>query len=116
MLEYNSAVCSCSAYWLAVYQYLTGGGGIDTLEDAEQSAFSAAAGSDDTDKFAFLKAEGFSYYCGVDLTTIPWVQLSTSAAYLRQGRVTLNGTQLTKYPERLKTFFDAAAVLDKARP
>ena len=67
-------------------------------------------------KFAYLKSEGFSYYCGVDLTTIPWVQLSTSAAYLRQGRVTLNGTQLTRYPERLAPFFDAAAVLDKARP
>ncbi|MBQ6294175.1 MAG: polysaccharide deacetylase [Lachnospiraceae bacterium] len=67
-------------------------------------------------KFAYLKSEGFTYYCGVDLTTIPWVQLSTSAAYLRQGRVKVNGTQLTRYPERLAPFFDAAAVLDKARP
>ena len=63
-----------------------------------------------------IKSEGFTYYCGVDLTTIPWVQLSTSASYLRQGRVTLNGTQLTRYPERLAPFFDAAAVLDKTRP
>ena len=68
------------------------------------------------EKFAYLKSEGFTYYCGVDLTTIPWVQLSTSASYLRQGRVTLNGTQLTRYPERLAPFFDAAAVLDKTRP
>lgn len=68
------------------------------------------------EKFAFLSSEGFTYYCGVDLTTIPWVQLSTSAGYLRQGRVTLNGTQLIKFPERLKTFFDAAGVPDKARP
>lgn len=75
-----------------------------------------AYSAETNEKFAYLKSEGFSYYCGVDLTTIPWVQLSTSAAYLRQGRVTLNGTQLTRYPERLEPFFDAAAVRDKARP
>ena len=75
-----------------------------------------AYSADNNEKFAYLKSEGFTYYCGVDLTTIPWVQLSTSAAYLRQGRVTVNGTQLTRYPERLAPFFDAAAVLDKARP
>ena len=72
--------------------------------------------AENNEKFAYLKSEGFSYYCGVDLTTIPWVQLSTTAAYLRQGRVTVNGTQLTRYPERLEKFFDAAAVRDKARP
>ena len=75
-----------------------------------------AYSAENNEKFAYLKSEGFTYYCGVDLTTIPWVQLSTSAAYLRQGRVTLNGTQLTGYPERLAKFFDAAAVLDKSRP
>ena len=72
--------------------------------------------AENNEKFAYLKSEGFTYYCGVDLTTIPWVQLSTSAAYLRQGRVTVNGTQLARYPERLEKFFNAADVLDKARP
>ena len=75
-----------------------------------------AYSAETNEKFAYLQSEGFSYYCGVDLTNIPWVQLSTSAAYLRQGRVTVNGTQLTRYPERLAPFFNAAAVTDKARP
>ena len=68
------------------------------------------------EKYAYLKSEGFTYFCGVDLTTIPWVQLSTQAGYLRQGRVTVNGTQLINYPSRLAPFFDAEAVLDPARP
>ena len=72
--------------------------------------------SADNEKYAYLKSEGFTYFCGVDLTTIPWVQLSTQAGYLRQGRVTVNGTQLINYPSRLAPFFDAEAVLDPARP
>lgn len=72
--------------------------------------------AEDNEKFAYLSSEGFRYFCGVDLTTIPWVQFSASAAYLRQGRVTVNGTQLSRYPSRLAPFFDAEAVLDQARP
>ena len=72
--------------------------------------------SADNEKYAYLRSVGFMYFCGVDMTTIPWVQLSTSAGYLRQGRVTLNGTQLTQYPSRLSPFFSAADVLDPARP
>ena len=72
--------------------------------------------AEDNEKFAYLSSEGFHYFCGVDLTTIPWVQFSASAAYLRQGRVTVNGTSLKQYSSRLAPFFDAEAVLDQARP
>ncbi len=72
--------------------------------------------SADNEKYAYLKSVGFNYFCGVDLTTIPWVQLSTTAGYLRQGRVTVNGTQLIQFPARLEPFFKADEVLDPARP
>ena len=72
--------------------------------------------SAENEKYAYLSSVGFRYFCGVDLTTIPWVQLSTSAGYLRQGRVTVNGTQLITYPTRVEPFFDAGLVTDPARP
>ena len=72
--------------------------------------------SADDPKYAFLKSVGFRYYCPVDSYTIPWVQFNSSEAYLRQGRVNLDGYALYYRKEKLSVFFNADQVFDSARP
>ena len=72
--------------------------------------------SEDNEKYAFFKAQGFRYFCPVDSYTIPWVQYNASEGYLRQGRVPVNGFSLAYRKEKLAVFFDADSVFDTERP
>lgn len=106
---------SDTARWKELVEDLTGPVDIMIFDNGADIGNWRGYGQDN-EKFAYLASEGFIYFCGVELTTIPWIQFSAQTAYLRQGRVTLNGTQLVRYPSRLAPFFDAASVLDPARP
>ena len=72
--------------------------------------------SAENEKYAYLKSQGFCYFCPVDSYTIPWVQFNAEEGYLRQGRVGLSGYALAYRQEKLSVFFDAASILDPARP
>ena len=72
--------------------------------------------SEENEKYAFFKSQGFRYFCPVDAYTIPWVQFNSSEGYLRQGRVPVNGYSLAYRKEKLAVFFDADSVFDRSRP
>ena len=68
----------------------------------------------DSEKYQFLKAAGFNYFCNVDGSSLNWCQLGST--YLRQGRMNLDGYRLMTGPERVAELFDAEEVIDKRRP
>ncbi len=72
--------------------------------------------SEDNEKYAYYKSQGFRYFCPVDAYTIPWVQYNSTEGYLRQGRVPISGFSLAYRQEKLSVFFDAASLIDKSRP
>lgn len=65
------------------------------------------------EKFAYLKEQGFDYFCNVDSSQY-WVQLTDQ--YLRQGRRNLDGYRMYYNPDMLSDLFDAGEVFDSARP
>lgn len=65
------------------------------------------------EKFAYLKKQGFDYYCNVDSSQY-WVQITDQ--YLRQGRRNLDGYRMYYNPDMLSDLFDADEVFDPARP
>lgn len=69
----------------------------------------------DNEKFAYLKSQGFNYFCNVD-SNQPWVQFNSELGYLRQGRINFDGYTMHYRPGKCAPFFDAASVYDPARP
>lgn len=68
----------------------------------------------DNQRYAYLKSLGFRYFCNVDASTPYWIQLGPD--YLRQGRRNLDGYRMYYDPDGLRDLFNAADVLDPARP
>lgn len=68
---------------------------------------------DDNEKFDYLKAQGFDYYCNVDANQ-PWVQFSSR--YLRQARINFDGYEMYYCADKLTMFFDPDSVFDSSRP
>ena len=68
---------------------------------------------DYSEKFEFLKGQGYNYFCNVDSQKY-FVQLRDR--YLRMGRRNLDGYRMYYNPEMLDDLFDAAAVFDPTRP
>lgn len=68
---------------------------------------------DNNEKFNYLKSKGFSVFCPVNEDTS---SVTMGTDYLRQGRRSINGKALYNHPDRLQDLFDAAQILDSARP
>jgi hypothetical protein len=70
------------------------------------------------ERFEYLKAKGFDYFCNVD-SAPSWVQIRDN--YVRQGRRNLDGDRMYKdmmddNVDYLSDLFDVNTVFDKARP
>lgn len=65
------------------------------------------------DKYDSLMDAGFRYYLGFSRTNEPWLTLTED--YVRQGRLLINGGNLTANPTYFTGLFDAASVLDPSR-
>lgn len=63
-------------------------------------------------KFSVLYEDGYRYFFNVDSNT--WNQLGTN--YFRGGRRNLDGIRIYHNPDKVADLFDAASVLDPARP
>ena len=87
-------------------------GGSDKIIFAFGADLSGAEGYSG-EKFDYLKAQGFDYYCNVDSSQY-WVQITPG--YLRMGRRNLDGYRMYYNPELLSDLFDAEKVFDPARP
>lgn len=68
----------------------------------------------DNEKFAYLKSQGFDFFCNVDGTTYAWYQLGDT--YMRQSRLNLDGHRMRTSPELLAPMFDVEEVYNTARP
>lgn len=66
------------------------------------------------ERFNYLKAKGFSYFCHVDASQPYWTQLGPD--YFRQGRRNLDGYRMYYYPKYLSDLFKVSDVFDPARP
>jgi len=76
--------------------------------------------SSDNDRYMYLKAAGFRYYCNVDSSQY-WIQLGED--YLRQGRRNLDGYRMWKditakdsSKRKLEDLFRAEDIFDSDRP
>ena len=71
----------------------------------------------ESEKFKYLKSQGFSLYCNVDSSQY-FVQIGDE--YLRMGRRNLDGYRIWMAvyggDDRVSDLFDAASVIDPARP
>ena len=65
------------------------------------------------EKFEFLKAQGYNYYCNVDSRKY-FVQIRDR--YFRMGRRNLDGYRMYYNPELLEDLFNVQEVFDPARP
>lgn len=70
--------------------------------------------TEDNERFTYLKALGFRYFCNVDASKSTWMQLG--ADHFRQGRRNLDGYRMYYYPDSLSDLFNVTDVLDPARP
>ncbi len=70
------------------------------------------------ERYDYLKAKGFRYFCNVDAKEQYWVQITDE--YVRQGRINLDGMRmyeaLSGGKNRVEPFFDVEYVFDKSRP
>lgn len=64
-------------------------------------------------KFAALYEDGYRYFFNVD-SRIAWTQIGEN--YFRGSRRNIDGYRMYHGPQRLEDLFDAAAVMDPARP
>lgn len=59
----------------------------------------------DNAKYQYFHSVGIRYFCTIDTYTIPWVQCNSDLAYLRQGRVNLDGGMLRTRAELVAEHF-----------
>lgn len=70
--------------------------------------------AEDNERFTYLKALGFRYFCNVDASKTTWMQLGPD--HFRQGRRNLDGFRMYYYPDSLSDLFHVPDVFDPARP
>lgn len=80
-------------------------------------AFGADINSGDvytgSEKFEYLKSQGYDYYCNVDSNKY-FVQATEE--YFRMGRRNVDGYRMYYNPDLLSDLFDASEVFDSSRP
>ncbi len=65
-----------------------------------------------SEKYHYLKQNGFNYYCGVFKE--PWMHIKDD--YVRMTRRPLDGQAMLEFPERLADLFDVPSIIDPERP
>ncbi len=65
------------------------------------------------DRFEYLSAKGFHYFCGVDSARY-WIQIRGN--YVRQARRNIDGYRMYYNPDMLSDLFDVSQVWDSKRP
>ncbi len=76
--------------------------------------------TEENEKYAYYKSQGYRFYANVDASTPYWLQIRQN--YLRQGRIDCDGLQMWRaLSGQAKTnvfeqLFDVAEVFDEARP
>lgn len=65
-----------------------------------------------SDKYDYLKEQGFNIYLGVD--SKPWMQIKKD--YVRMARRPIDGQAMLQYPARLKDLFNVGDIIDPDRP
>lgn len=88
-------------------------GSLDTFVFAMNSDISNEATMYSGEKFNALMDLGFKYYLGFCETGSPWLLMTDS--YVRQGRILVNGYNMTHNPQWFAGVFDASTVLDPTR-
>lgn len=88
-------------------------GEVDILAFAQRSDI-ADAEAYSGEKYDVLKNAGFHYYLGFSFSGGPWTDITD--AYVRQGRILVNGSNMKDHPEWFTGMFDAGSILDPTRP
>ncbi|MBR3069361.1 MAG: polysaccharide deacetylase family protein, partial [Lachnospiraceae bacterium] len=76
--------------------------------------------TEENEKYAYYKGEGYRFYANVDASTPHWLQIRQN--YLRQGRIDCDGLQMWRsLSGQAKTnvfegLFDVKSVFDETRP
>ncbi len=76
--------------------------------------------TEENEKYAYYKSEGYRFYANVDASTPHWLQIRQN--YLRQGRIDCDGLQMWRsLSGQAKTnvfegLFDVKSVFDETRP
>ena len=65
------------------------------------------------EKYDYLKSIGFNYFLGFCTEGDPFTFIAEE--YVRQGRLLVNGTNLTNNPNWFNGIFDTEDLLDEAR-
>jgi len=88
-------------------------GETDILVYAKNSDIVEGMGLYSGDKYDVLNNAGFRYYLGFCDDNTPWFIRTNE--YIRQGRITVNGNSLEKYPKMFEGLFDTVSVVDSKR-
>ena len=94
-------------------------GPVDTIIFAHGNDIGSWEGyTDDNEQYAYYNSAGYHFYCNVDGSVPYWVQIAP--AYVRQGRIDLDGYMLyqasTGQTTVLDQLFNASEVFDQRRP
>lgn len=88
-------------------------GEIDMLVYAQKSDIASEPGSYNSELYSTLKDAGFKYFLGFVTDGTPW--LTVEDHYIRQGRILVDGNNISNNPEWFNGIFDAYSILDPAR-
>ena len=80
---------------------------------AQKSDISSQPGSYNTELYNTLKESGFKYFLGFVTDGNTW--LTVEDHYIRQGRILVDGNNMSNNPDWFNGMFDATAILDPAR-
>lgn len=74
--------------------------------------FESTMGHYSSDKYTWLKEQGFNFFSGVD--SKPWMHIKND--YVRMTRRPLDGQAMLEFPERLADLFNLNEIIDPERP
>jgi len=88
-------------------------GEVDMLVYAQKSDISSEPGSYNSELYSILRDSGFKYFYGFVTDGTPW--LTVEDHYIRQGRILVDGNNISNNPGWFDGIFDANSILDPAR-
>lgn len=88
-------------------------GEVDMLVYAQKSDISPEPGSYNSELYNTLRNAGFNYFYGFVTDGTPWLTIEDH--YVRQGRILVDGNNISNNPEWFNGIFDAYSILDPAR-
>ena len=88
-------------------------GEVDMLVYAQKSDISSEPGSYNSELYSTLRDAGFKYFFGFVTDGTPWLTVEDN--YIRQGRILVDGNNISNNPDWFNGIFDAYSILDPAR-